>query len=1263
MSDEKKRVKCAVPDDPACATKPYIPKVDTPRSIVQNPKESSEADALETKSVDTFLNHVWEDNKTYTVGLRLPESLCLERSELVRRNEIIRFLLNKTDFSTKNFEHFKRFKNLRDGDYSTKRRRHNSSNENMVLVYQNLFSEIYADFQNYGRDYINQQLVDNTEKIKTLSRGRQHDLIRLNRIRDILDFFLFGKLRCFSLSLKKALDLFLEWISSYGLKNEKEIKDDVKNTKMHASVINSYRKKYSELFTYFFNIFFKVANIQSEPEQARETIIGDIADELFNNYFIDIDDVIKLKSDILSSEKNKLDTFLTIKSEPEQARGTTIIGAANTNLKFLTVYIYKKIEKTIKNLRDETELKTAAPFIKDERNPLPTEIPSYNYEFIASRSLYFVSRYINTLARGFLSFFFERLKENYKDPAKSSNYINATLNYFNLNGSEGNVSFAPSQDLAGGISKKFKDFNAIEQEFGFGFLPTQDYVKSASVQAFSLITAYTSFVKQFESVLNSAKGGNDNDSYFLVLPVLLSYYSPPSYFVAEQSSIGQLNVDFKWLRNAIVGWRRKIDSKLPEPFQIQSITKDISDGKSVKKSFFTNVFEHYSKFCRSHLFITINEKEKETLLDAYTLNLLRKLGVLHLLDKDIDLSSLLPEDVRDSYYYLKKRAIANPFPISQFPNRLISLSVSDLTKSIAEIKRRYRKIFGDLKNRITTLKNENLNETNTEIKRLEKKLENIKSYLEKNTFIQQFIQEKNILFEMILKNFLVGNRYTRSIEALIVNLSKDKKYKWLFTSLRDIIALALATKHKTAIEKFMGEFTSFNCITQPFKSLKKKAVSTKTLSPILTFQPNAGIFRQMRTSNGFKDANFNDVTISFRNFLENREPLWLGVPIYFPDQFDYKKGVLKIDDKHILKSSSHFWFRLFPSQKHIDCLNYSYEENGIRIYPATIATVKFRVRTRPTPKIYADLVINSPKKHASNVFAHSNKFLKQWDRELPLLKESINKLRENNVIDYLGSDINPIGENLLSVSAYLNNNNSNSRLGELDLISGDKNLMTFPKRSREKIDLYRKSLIPALSRNKERLQRKIVNLQNTSLSKPVKSNIDYKLKNKLRRINTEISLLYRKRKNITKETKLHLPMAYLYLAYLTDAKYLSWDNLFNIDTKGKKRELAEAITLMPKNKDQFNYITTWANDLKNAGFLERFVRMLPVSPYTSEYCASCYLRTGGLKKSRKKGISYHEFECTDLDCSSPRSLSRHHNASNMACIFLKNTVESLGLKT
>ncbi len=133
------------------------------------------------------------------------------------------------------------------------------------------------------------------------------------------------------------------------------------------------------------------------------------------------------------------------------------------------------------------------------------------------------------------------------------------------------------------------------------------------------------------------------------------------------------------------------------------------------------------------------------------------------------------------------------------------------------------------------------------------------------------------------------------------------------------------------------------------------------------------------------------------------------------------------------------------------------------------------------------------------------------------------------------------------------------------------------------------------------------------------------------------------------EMKRQSLMMYLYVAMKTGAKYLSWDAITGITTRGTHGALAQAVTYLAKRKDLFDEFVQWAEDLKERTLLPAYEQGIPVSPYTSQTCGDCFSLTGVQNRTRVSGIPYDEFQCKECGMVS----NRHSNAARVSAILLR----------
>jgi hypothetical protein len=268
----------------------------------------------------------------------------------------------------------------------------------------------------------------------------------------------------------------------------------------------------------------------------------------------------------------------------------------------------------------------------------------------------------------------------------------------------------------------------------------------------------------------------------------------------------------------------------------------------------------------------------------------------------------------------------------------------------------------------------------------------------------------------------------------------------------------------------------------------------------------------------------------------------------------------------------------------------------------------------PTKKIVADVMLSA---NDPAVFARSGKFIAAMDREFGTKQFP----RDN----YISNDLNALGPHAIAVG---------TPSARVSLIDGGSVMASLEKKAR---------LIDAIHKE--------IGLLQATLAKE-ESN-----PGKRGRQEAQLALLYRRIARLHAESDREVVMVYLYCVYRTGATVAGWDSVA-VDTRGTRGTLARAITYMPKRKGLEAEFVAWANDLKEAGLLVGFDRVVPVSPYTSQACDECFCRTGKQQRKRAPGTGYHEFRCTDLACPNHVTTgNRHEVSARVSAILLKQVIE------
>jgi len=480
--------------------------------------------------------------------------------------------------------------------------------------------------------------------------------------------------------------------------------------------------------------------------------------------------------------------------------------------------------------------------------------------------------------------------------------------------------------------------------------------------------------------------------------------------------------------------------------------------------------------------------------------------------------------------------------------------------------------------------------------------ENCQTFINRIKYLQAHVNDDT--HEKLLGNLLIGNRFTSSILRLF---STGYEYRKLFTAARGIISLTLARKHPLAIGHFLSVFNPDTCLTFPFTSNHRN----KTYLPINLIFNKFIVERKLHPSDktfliNKSHATKPNITDTFRKGTH----VWFGLPIYSPSQAKEFQEIVT-GQRTRSNRKGMFWFRVIPSKKIINCLRRGAEVRDIRL----------NIPQGPAQRIIVDFILSAPDRTA---FCHEGKFLEAWDEELgsPTIPSH----------DILGVDFNRIGKFMVATA---------NPEEEHDI----KEVMAFYEKMHLKLETIRTREIP-------RIQAQLStgkNASGVSLSTKKKG-----------RLSSQLSLLHRRQEKIMKEMKRQALMVYLYVGWKTRAKYYGWDSIKGISTRGTNGMLAQAITYLPKRKALYKEFCQWASDLRDQGLLPAFKDVIPVSPFTSQTCASCFQQTGRRTRSRMKGIPYHEFACKECNRSTRKDskVHRHSNSARMDALLLHQHLRS-----
>jgi hypothetical protein len=476
-------------------------------------------------------------------------------------------------------------------------------------------------------------------------------------------------------------------------------------------------------------------------------------------------------------------------------------------------------------------------------------------------------------------------------------------------------------------------------------------------------------------------------------------------------------------------------------------------------------------------------------------------------------------------------------------------------------------------------------------------------YQNSRTFLKklQLILTNADHFRAVFQYYLPGNKFTSAVAKLFTQLkpAKNQRITRLFTALRGMVALTFARIYDTsgATGQFKRVFTPDNCVVRPYNSKKR----IKSHLPLNLLFNKYVIERQAYPGKTNITKKRKEVRVYLSNkeateLLKRGEPIWLGLPIYSPDQL--QEGVLRGRKK------ATFWFRVRASPKILTCL-----KRG-----AQVQSIRLNVPKGPTNKIIADIILTASDPSA---FAHSGTFITAWDRQFGNLAFPSG--------DYIGADFNRIGKYLIAVATAEQ---------ELDLTLPP-NMMKLFQEAYDRLEKIRKIEIP-------NIMRKLDSGKGTPKGRG--------------KWKAQLTLLHQRRGRIMTEMKRRALMVYLYLIYRTGASYVAWDGIQGISTRGKKRALATGVTYMPKEKRIYDTFLEWAKNLKEQGLLPKYKEIRIVSPYNTQVCSECYTQGRGLRKTRAKTTIYDVFKCIDPNCGYVGN--RHSNSARMGALLLRKQIET-----
>ena len=510
------------------------------------------------------------------------------------------------------------------------------------------------------------------------------------------------------------------------------------------------------------------------------------------------------------------------------------------------------------------------PQFADPANPLPAEISLHEYQTLAHRSFKMVCRYLNDLAEKYVHYIpldkEEFMRQTREKVQKAGKHI-----------SRSSLEAYPEMAVANLVGR----YGNMDQ-IAFSHI-------SAALEAYRDLEGKFSHVRR----LFFPNTGQKTD-YSKHRHTFLAYYSIPHHLKVYLSKAWK--VESSWIRDLLVGWRRKMDPLMPFKFRIEPLTA---------------LFSKLADFCKQY---AQNEEEIKVI------SILQKGHVLHLLH-EFDFSSFFTKTARNAYRSVKENIPDYPRNLIRLiQSRTFDIPISEFLTAAEELKTDVKRVMANLKFN-------------------SRKYKNCKTFLKKIKLLRTCIQMPK--FQKFLSHFLAGNRFTDSLVRIFrkVPIVKSSRISRLFTALRGIVSLTFARGYPTATVHLKSAFLPRSCLTRPFTSPHRK----KEHLPATLLSPKYVIPRKAHPSQkGF--LNNTDATTRLRQ----NKPIWVGIPIYSPNQKTSFSELVAGTRKSVRRKGL-FWFRLLPSKKIVYCLTHG----------ASLKSIRFNVPQGPTQKIVVDLILTA----------------------------------------------------------------------------------------------------------------------------------------------------------------------------------------------------------------------------------------------------------------------------------------------------------------
>ena len=424
-----------------------------------------------------------------------------------------------------------------------------------------------------------------------------------------------------------------------------------------------------------------------------------------------------------------------------------------------------------------------------------------------------------------------------------------------------------------------------------------------------------------------------HDFYNADLSFLYTYSVPRVllHYLAKKWS-----VERNWVRNILVGWRRKIDALLPVKCQVEPLVE-----------LFSRLADHARNFVKS---------EEQLKL----VGILERKRLLHFLPKDsgVDLESILDVKYLKAYHALQDE-------ITSWTGALHAMIERHCTRFSEKLLLESARILEDsVKERLAGCKpDSNL-------------ASSCKWFLKNLTAIIDMFDAKTL---PLFQQYLPGNKYTGSVARLLSSWmdGKENGSTNLFTVVRGIVTLAFASLHAKATAQLERALVPVNCVTRPYMSSKRKK---KHLPVNLLF--NKYVVERKTHPSSKKYLNNKEAT----KLLVQGRPFWLGIPVYSPGQLDANTRKIK----GIKKGT--FWFQLVPTKPIIKRLQRRARLESIRLNVPSGPTRKIVadvILSADDPKVFA--------RSSNFIKTMDDKFGKKYFPKARYISNDLNKLGKHAI--------------------------------------------------------------------------------------------------------------------------------------------------------------------------------------------------------------------------------------------------------------------------